>query len=112
MSEPTEYQDSTQQPPVHDDDPPARNRPGLDGDDAVPRDMHAGDGNLLELPDGATFGTQEQPSDQERERLLRRAAQTEQEMQDSTERDSTERDGAEQNSAERDSTERDDPARR
>ncbi len=84
MSEPTEYQDSTQQPPVHEaaaHEADARHRPGLDGDDGVPRDMQTSEGNLLELPDGATFGTQEQPSDQERERLLRRAALTEQEMQ-------------------------------
>lgn len=83
---PTEYQDSTQQPPDADAEPPQRHQPGLDSDTAEPRDMQAGEGNLLELPDGATLGTEHQPSDQERERLMRRAAQTDQEMQDSAER--------------------------
>lgn len=84
---PTEYQDSTEQ--LQSDStqqPPQRHKPGLD-DDTQPRDLEAGEGNLLELPDGATFGTDEQPSAQERERLLRRGAQAEQEMQDSTERE-------------------------
>lgn len=82
---PTEYQDSTQQPPEGEAEPPQRHQPGLDGDHATPRDMQAGDGNLLELPEGAAFGTQQQPSAQERERLLRRAAAAQQEMQDSAE---------------------------
>lgn len=41
----------------------------------------ADDGNLLQLPDGATFGTQERPSPEEREELLRYAAEAQGEMQ-------------------------------
>ncbi|MGI8948697.1 MAG: hypothetical protein ACR2FV_12145 [Ornithinimicrobium sp.] len=84
---PTEYQDSTQESAVDGaaERPPQRHKPGLDTDEQTPRDMETEEGNLLELPDGATFGTDEQPSAQERERLLRHAASAEQEMQDSAE---------------------------
>lgn len=84
---PTEYQDSTQESSVGGaaQRPPQRHKPGLDTDDATPRDMKTEEGNLLKLPDGATFGTDEQPSARERERMLRDAASAEQEMQDSAE---------------------------
>lgn len=82
---PTEYQDSTQQPLTDGPQrPPRRHKPGLE-DDTQPRDVESGEGNLLELPQGATFGTDDEPSAAERERLLRRAAEAEQEMQDSAE---------------------------
>lgn len=83
---PTEYQDGTQQPPVPDEEgPPQRHKPGLDAPDATPHHMEVGEGNLLELPDGAAFGAEQPPSAQEREHLLRQAAQAKQEMQDSVE---------------------------
>ncbi len=48
---------------------------------AVTADDEAEEGNLVQLPDGATFGTEHRPSPKEREQLLRYAASAQHEMQ-------------------------------
>lgn len=78
---PTEYQDSTQQPPDEDRDQPAPSTEPTVDDTAESADSDPDADNLLELPEGATFGSEEQPSPQERERLMRFAGQAQQEMQ-------------------------------
>lgn len=80
---PVEFQDSTQQPGLPEKaaaDPEDQARQDEDRV-AGPRLADTGD-NLLQLPDGASFGTGEQPSPAGRERLLRHAAGVHQEMQD------------------------------
>ncbi len=82
---PVEFQDSTQQPglPAEDQTPAAdRDEQAPEHGDGVPGPRVADtDDNLLQLPDGASFGTGEQPSPAERERLLRHAGGVHQEMQ-------------------------------
>lgn len=109
---PVEYQDSTQasdptgteqagtghpstdQADTPDDEPRSTGRP-----DAPPvahsgREMHdhdhhdgpdKGEGSLVQLPEGATFGSEGEPSEVERERLARFASGVEREMQQDTE---------------------------
>jgi hypothetical protein len=105
---PVEYQDSTQDPEhtgpdhtpaehtgVEQGDPPADQPRSTGRPDAPPvvhsgREMHEdelhdgpdqGEGNLVQLPQGATFGQEGEPSAAERERLARFAGGVEREMQ-------------------------------
>lgn len=100
---PVEYQDSTQESGPTDTegadtgqaDPPTGEPTSTGGPDAPPvvrggRAMHehelhdgpdTGEGTMVQLPEGATFGSGAEPSGAERERLARFAAGVESEMQ-------------------------------
>lgn len=92
---PVEFQDSTQQP----NDPDQAGGPAVAGEPDSPRaewaqgaeesagdeqaglaDAQSPEGNLLQLPDGAAFGQEGEPSAAERERLLRHAGGVQREM--------------------------------
>ena len=70
-------------PPVVHRGPEMREQERHDGPDN-------GEGNLVQLPEGATFGSEGEPSGVERERLARFASGVEREMQDEAEGQSPE----------------------
>ncbi|MCE0485298.1 hypothetical protein [Ornithinimicrobium sediminis] len=105
---PQEYQDSTQQPSVEDGTDIGRpaGGPVVHGEGRHAPESAAGKGarterrepateggNLVQLPEGATFGTSEEPSAQRREELARFAGQAQEEMQSGAEHEHEHGDG-------------------
>jgi hypothetical protein len=112
---PQEYQDSTQQPPVEDGTdtgrpaggtvvhgegrhaPESRSESESAAGKGTPTERRAPEdpeeGNLVQLPEGATFGTSEEPSAQQREELARFAGRAQEEMQTGAEHEHEHGDG-------------------
>lgn len=82
---PVEYTDSGEQPPRAETGEGRSSQPDSDVTDGVstePEVQPEGEDSLIQLPEGATFGMDHEPSGQEREELVRYAAEADAELRE------------------------------